>query len=116
MAKKTRKIKRLLNLIILLRTGEGIKINDLAKRCGVSERTIYRDLSDLTASDIPICYDRGYRLKINENLPPFCFSSREKAFLLKKLKSSMILNGDEIAIAKKIIEKLEASVNSCRNQ
>jgi predicted DNA-binding transcriptional regulator YafY len=56
-----KKSERLFYIYNLLRTGASFSIADLVEKCDVSERTVYRDIADLSAY-IPLYYDDGYRL------------------------------------------------------
>jgi|GEM_PF-1742034 len=56
-----KKSERLFYIYNLLRTGASFSIADLVEKCNVSERTVYRDIADLSAY-IPLYYDDGYRL------------------------------------------------------
>ena len=51
------RIHRLLNLISLLQAGRGYHVEGLAQECGVSRRTIFRDLDLLRKSGVPLHYD-----------------------------------------------------------
>jgi predicted DNA-binding transcriptional regulator YafY len=53
------RIRRLLNLIGLLQAGKGFNVDGLAQECGVSKRTIFRDLDLLRASNVPLLFDEG---------------------------------------------------------
>ena len=50
---------RLLDLVRLLSDGRLHRAEDLARRLGVSQRTIYRDMDTLVASGVPIAGERG---------------------------------------------------------
>ncbi len=56
-----KKSERLFYIYNLLKTGASFSIADLVEKCNVSERTVYRDVADLSAY-IPLYYDDGYRL------------------------------------------------------
>ncbi len=57
----TKRAERFFHLIGLLRSGRGYTGAELAKITGVSQRTVYRDVVDLSTI-VPIYYDDGYRL------------------------------------------------------
>jgi predicted DNA-binding transcriptional regulator YafY len=60
------RLTRCLQLVNLLASRIGYSSHDLAREFEVSKRTIYRDLSLLTAAGVPVCYDarrRGYVLQ-----------------------------------------------------
>ena len=52
-----KRITRLLKLLQTLQSGSGQNVDGLAKSCGVSRRTMFRDLVALRASGVPIEYD-----------------------------------------------------------
>ncbi len=67
------KIRRLLKLIEKLQTGGICNSKDLADFCGVSRRTIFRDLRLLQESGLPVLYDeerQGYWMTTASFLPP----------------------------------------------
>jgi proteasome accessory factor B len=67
------KIRRLLRLIERLQCGQSFNTRTLATFCGVSRRTIFRDLSMLQECGLPLIYDdqrQGYRLAAAPFLPP----------------------------------------------
>ncbi|MCP4229722.1 MAG: HTH domain-containing protein [bacterium] len=61
-----KKSERLLNLVLLLKTGSSYTPRDFANKFDVSVRTVYRDISDLSRH-VPVYYDNGYRLLVNRN-------------------------------------------------
>jgi proteasome accessory factor B len=52
------RLHRVLKLITLLQTGRPYNASHLAAECGVSRRTIYRDLNTIEKAGIPVFYDR----------------------------------------------------------
>lgn len=50
---------RLLSILLLLQLYQRMTAGELAKRLEVSERTIYRDMDALSASDVPVIAERG---------------------------------------------------------
>lgn len=79
-----RRADRLFRLIQLLRHDRVLTARDLATELEVSERTIYRDVQDLTLSGVPIQGEAGvgYRLMRGFSLPPLMFDEEELAALL----------------------------------
>lgn len=63
------KTDRLLFILNLIRSRRNLKARDLAKECEVSERTIYRDIMDLSSANIPIYFDDGYKFLTDAFLP-----------------------------------------------
>ncbi len=104
-----RKMERLLYILSLLRTNHWLRASDLARKCGVSERTIYRDVITISEANIPIYFDGGYRLLHNGFLPPVNLSDSETGFLLGLLKSPLLGSGKPYhKTAKIIIDKIES--------
>jgi predicted DNA-binding transcriptional regulator YafY len=64
----------------------GVTAEELARRFGVTIRTIYRDLDALAASGLPLRAERGrgggYALDKSYQLPPVNFTAREAALLV----------------------------------
>ncbi len=104
-----RKTERLLYILSLLRTNHGLKASDLARKCGVTERSIYRDIISISAANIPIYFDGGYRLLHNGFLPPSNLTEHEAGFLLGLLKSPLLGKGKPFQkTARVIIDKIES--------
>ena len=74
-----RRADRLFQLMLLLQEGKVRTARYLADKLEVSERTVYRDISDLTGSGIPIDGEAGvgYLLRDEYRLPPLMFNSDE---------------------------------------
>lgn len=79
-----RRADRLFQIIQYLHHERVITARDLAQKLEVSERTIYRDIQDLSLSGVPICGEAGigYRLMKGFHLPPLMFNEEELAALL----------------------------------
>lgn len=97
-------------ILALLRRKNNLGATDLARRCGVSRRTILRDISTISSANIPIFYDAGYQLLHEDFLPPMSFSTEERKLLMDILDSYARLehleNGSAI---RSIKDKLETS-------
>jgi predicted DNA-binding transcriptional regulator YafY len=79
------RIQRLLRLLALLQAGKGYNVESLAEACGVSRRTIFRDLDILRESGLPLVYDerdQRYRLPGAQFLPPTNFTPEEALSLI----------------------------------
>lgn len=74
-----RRADRLFEIIQILRRKRLARARDLAQTLEVSERTIYRDVSDLMASGVPIEGEAGvgYILRSGFDLPPLMFDEQE---------------------------------------
>lgn len=105
-----RKTERLLYILSLLRTSHRMRARDLARKCEVTERTIYRDITSISAANIPIYFDGGYKLLHNGFLPPANLTSYETGFLLSLL-NLPILAKSKISqeTVKRIIDKIAST-------
>lgn len=74
-----RRADRLFQIVQILRNKRSVTAKALAERLQVSERTIYRDMSDLCSSGVPIESEAGvgYRLRYSLDVPPLMFSVDE---------------------------------------
>lgn len=79
-----RRADRLFQIVQRLRHDRVVTARDLATELEVSERTIYRDIQDLSLSGIPIEGEAGvgYRLMKGFDLPPLMFNEEELAALM----------------------------------
>lgn len=74
-----RRADRLFQLVQLLRQSRLMTAQRIAEALEVSERTVYRDIRDLTLSGVPIRGEAGvgYALAHGFDLPPLMFSEEE---------------------------------------
>lgn len=70
---------RILAILVHLQSGRVVTAQELAKRFGVSLRTVYRDIRSLEASGVPISGEAGVGYVIMEGyrLPPVMFTREE---------------------------------------
>ncbi len=75
---------RLFQIVQLLRTHKCITARQMSERLEVSERTIYRDMQDLSLSSVPIISETGsgYSIDPSYSLPPITFNEQELESLL----------------------------------
>ncbi len=93
-----RRADRLFQLMLILQEGKVRTARYIAEKLEVSERTIYRDISDLMGSGIPIDGEAGvgYLLRDEYRLPPLMFTSEElKALALGAL---MVVGGTALVV------------------
>ncbi len=82
---------RLLKIISLLRSSPGHNAASLARECEVSERTIYRDLNELSLLGVPLYYgEKGYQLHSDAFLPSLNFTLEELISLRIAISSSLL--------------------------
>ncbi len=74
-----RRADRLFAIVQLLRGGRPVTARRLADRLEVSERTIYRDVVELTLCGVPVSGEpgRGYTLPRSFEIPPLMFERHE---------------------------------------
>lgn len=79
-----RRADRLFQIIQGLHHERAVTARQLAERLEVSDRTIYRDIQDLSLSGVPITGEAGlgYRLMKGFHLSPLMFTEEELAALL----------------------------------
>ncbi len=74
-----RRADRLFQIVQILRRGKVITAGRIAIELEVSERTVYRDLQDLSARGVPLRAEAGvgYLLEKGFDIPPLMFNSGE---------------------------------------
>ena len=74
-----RRADRLFQIVLMLGRGRVVTAAAIAERLEVSERTIYRDIQDLTCTGVPIEGEAGvgYRLRRGYQVPPMMFDEEE---------------------------------------
>ncbi len=105
-----RRADRLFRIIQNLHSKRAITACELANRLDVSERTIYRDMQDLSLSGIPITGETGvgYRLLKGFQLPPLMFTEEEiEALLLGARMVRAWTDKDLASAANQALQKIE---------
>lgn len=113
----SRRADRLFQIVQVLRGRRLCTAAQLAQRLEVSERTIYRDIHDLTLSGIPIEGEAGigYRLREDFDVPPLMFSVEEVQALVAGIRLLSAWGGDKLAAAAgSAEEKLMAAIPAAR--
>ncbi|MEE8577241.1 MAG: YafY family protein [candidate division Zixibacteria bacterium] len=107
------KYDRLLYILNLLRTRRNLNAARLAEECGVTERSIYRDMIALSEANVPIYYDNGYKFASDNFLPPLNFDFEEYNCLKLALESSpLALTGKYDETLKQIRAKVDANLSA----
>jgi len=97
---------RTLKIFTLIEGRPGIGAAELAERCEVSLRTVYRDINLLRLAGIPIYHDKGYRVSEGFFLPPVQLDLNEVlslamgAEILSRQKGTPFQRGVESAMEK----------------
>ncbi len=103
------KYDRLLHILNLLRARKNLNAAKLAEECGVTERSIYRDMIALSEANVPIYYDNGYKLASDNFLPPFNFDFDEYCCLRLALESTPLKATDKYS---KLINQIQAKIEA----
>ena len=101
-----RRADRLFRIIQTLRRRRIVTARDLAGELEVSERTIYRDMRDLSLSGVPILGEAGvgYALPAGYDLPPLMFTEEELEALV--LGARMVESWGDPALARAAAQAL----------
>jgi predicted DNA-binding transcriptional regulator YafY len=96
-----------------LRNRSGISAKDLALDCQVSRRTIFRDILSLNSAEIPVYYDKGYRLLPGTFLPTLNFDLDEYLTLKSILSADLFKNKNFLGnTIMSVLSKIEINLNS----
>ncbi|MCP2003278.1 helix-turn-helix transcriptional regulator [Buttiauxella ferragutiae] len=97
----SRRADRLFQIVQILRGRRLSTAALLAERLEVSERTIYRDIRDLSLSGVPIEGEAGcgYRLLPGYDLPPLMFTPGEVEALVAAIRLVQTWSGETLAQA-----------------
>lgn len=108
-----RRAERLFQLIHLLSRRRFATATELAERLEVSPRTVYRDVSHLISSGVPILGEAGigYRLDPSYRVPPLMFTRNEVEALVIGLRMVETWGDDELGqAARAVLDKVSAAV------
>lgn len=106
-----RRADRLFRIVRILRGGRLQTARMLAQKLEVSERTIYRDVSDLQTSGMPIEGEAGvgYTLRRDLDLPPLMFTRDELTALVLGARLVRAWGGaSSMAAADQALQRIEA--------
>jgi predicted DNA-binding transcriptional regulator YafY len=88
-----KKAERLFCLANILSPRKGYRAAELAETLGVSLRTIYRDVVDLSDL-VPIYYDHGYRVMREARAADTAFTQRELLAIKLVFTTMEVVGGD----------------------
>lgn len=108
-----RRADRLFQIVQILRNRRLVTAKTLAERLEVSERTIYRDIQDLSLSGVPVEGEAGvgYRLRHSLDIPPIMFSADEIQALVVAARLAKTWAGSELGFfAQSALDKITAVI------
>ena len=108
-----RRADRLFQLVQILRNKRLVTARELAERLEVSERTIYRDIQDLSLSGVPVEGEAGvgYHLRYSLDIPPLMFSAAEIEALVVGARMLKAWGGSELgSSAQSVLDKVHAVI------
>ena len=106
-----RRADRLFQIVQLLRRRRLTTAAQIAERLEVSERTVYRDIRDLSLSGVPVLGEAGvgYRLGRDFDLPPMMFTVDEIQALVLGARMVESWGDEELRrAARDVLTKVEA--------
>lgn len=108
-----RRADRLFQLVQILRNKRLVTARILAQRLEVSERTIYRDIQDLSISGLPVQGEAGvgYHLRYSLDIPPLMFTTAEIEALVVGARMLKAWGGSELgSSAQSVLDKIHAVI------
>jgi len=106
------KSSRQLTVLNLIRSNRVMTTSQLARECGVTERTVYRDIQSLGEAGAPVYYDKGYRLLGSAFLPPLNLTADEYLALRAAIQGSPLMEMKSyIQELKSVTAKIDAAMN-----
>ncbi len=95
----TRRADRLFQIVQILRGRRLTTAALLAERLGVSERTVYRDIRDLSLSGVPVEGEAGsgYRLLAGYDLPPLMLTTKESEAMIAAIRLLKTWGGEALS-------------------
>lgn len=99
---------RLYDLIQILRDGRLHTAAELAGKVGVSVRTIWRDMGEMSATGLPVEGERGvgYILRAPLVLPPLMLTQEELEALVAGLQAQEATDGPRARAARSLLLKV----------
>ena len=108
-----RRADRLFQIVQILRNKRLVTARELAQRLEVSERTVYRDIQDLSLSGVPIEGEPGvgYHLRYSLDIPPLMFTAAEIEALVVGARMLKAWGGAELgSSAQSVLDKVQAVI------
>lgn len=106
-----RRADRLFQMVQILRNKRLVTARELAERLEISERTVYRDIQDLSLSGVPVEGEAGvgYHLRYSLDIPPLMFTAAEVEALVLGVRMLKAWGGMELgSSAQSVLDKIHA--------
>ena len=102
-----KRISRIIAIITQLQSKRVVTAQQLAKKFGVSVRTIYRDIKVLEQAGVPILVEegKGYMLMEGYSVPPVMFTEDEANSLITA--EQLILKSSDSSLRKEYVNAIE---------
>ena len=106
MEQDTSRLSRLAAILTLLQTKRLLTATEIAKRFGISIRTVYRDIRALEAAGVPVYTEegRGYSLMEGYRLPPVTFTENEALALITA--EQLVLTTTDASLVREVSEAI----------
>ncbi len=103
----TKRLSRLTAILTHLQTRRLLTAASLAKKFGVSVRTIYRDIRALEQAGVPIFTEegKGYSLMEGYSIPPIMFTENQANALI--IAEQLVLKNKDTSFIKDYVEAIE---------
>ena len=114
-----RRADRLFQIVQLLRVGRVTTAAQLSAKLEISERTLYRDIRDLSLSGVPILGEAGvgYRMGAGFEVPPIMFTFDEVEALVAGIRVMESWGGPQLAAsARSALEKISHALPENRRR
>jgi predicted DNA-binding transcriptional regulator YafY len=114
-----RRADRLFRIVQLLRGRRVVTAAQLAAKLGISQRTLYRDIQDLSLSGVPILGEAGvgYRMGAGFEIPPIMFTFDEVEVLVAGIRMMESWGGPALAAAgRSALEKITHALPEARRR
>lgn len=119
--------RRLKLMLLLQQPGRKLTVGEIAKKFGVSRRTIFRDFNALQEINVPVTWDRysGYGVMEGYKVPPLMFTAKELAtimvglnFVKSQVDKQLVedANGVELKIKNVLPDELKELMNSLESR
>ncbi len=109
------RLDRIAALLVQLQSRPVVKSSEMAKRFGVSRRTIYRDMNTLMEAGVPVCGNSGigYSLVEGYRLPSLMFTKEEAmAFLTAENMIEQLTDAQNSNYFRQGMDKIRAALRA----